>query len=645
MKRILKRISLSIFFIILAIGLFLGIQKMYESYRQSNLSQSEKFEEDLARLDYIMKNEFSGYGVLSGSLAFDSIMSSLKKQIKEESIKTPTEFNLAIIKAVAAFKDPHTSVYNRNTALADRFPYYLDWSNGNFYLQSGTVEKKWLGAKVIKIGNFNSQEVFQRLSKYTNSPNEAGTAFFMRPFLYSPDALLKEGIIDGPGQVSLEVELNNERAVLSFDKIKNTSFGSLTDYHRLSEKFPSEDLPLFMSNTDKNYWYEYLEDRNAFYLRYSLCVAQGDIEAFWDEVFEKLEELHPDKFIIDVRGNPGGDTQNHSSFINRISQHEFLNIHGKLFTLIDRGTGSAGVSFATDMEKMTQAILVGEKTMDKPNTTSDPTFFTLPHSGLTILVPSLYSLHSFANDPRDAVSPHLPISQKISSNTYLTDEVMDSVLNLTFEGSTKSFAFFPSKASGQYRLSPIRNASLYLKDSIWYFTIDGLKEDAIYQDDSTVVTSGRNISFHGFDSLSQTLRLTFYGQEIELPKIDAGEISLERSILERKFEVTETLLVDMQKQSDLPYFLDRPYFQQRVYRLYNESGFEDAFSLNQIAKNLYKDDPVTRIIDFELFQYEDNSMGQFKAIFPVVGKLLKRYYTVLTTEKIMNDDFNAFIGK
>jgi hypothetical protein len=28
----------------------------------------------------------------------------------------------------------------------------------------------------------------------------------------------------------------------------------------------------------------------------------------------------------------------------------------------------------------------------------------------------------------------------------------------------------------------------------------------------------------------------------------------------------------------------------------------------------------------------------------IIGKVVKRYYTVVTTEQIMNDDYNAFIG-
>lgn len=50
------------------------------------------------------------------------------------------------------------------------------------------------------------------------------------------------------------------------------------------------------------------------------------------------------------------------------------------------------------------------------------------------------------------------------------------------------------------------------------------------------------------------------------------------------------------------------------------------------------------IVDFELYQYDGQTLGQITSAFPVIGKLLKHYYSVITTEKVMNDQYNAFIG-
>uniref|UniRef100_UPI00404B6142 hypothetical protein n=1 Tax=Fulvivirga sp. TaxID=1931237 RepID=UPI00404B6142 len=617
---------------------------MYQNIRSSFLSDQEKCIEDLERFEYLMKNEFSGYGILPNTAEFDKKLDALKTAVNTNSLKAE-EFNLEIIKAVASFKDPHTAIYNKSELLTTRFPYYLTLSDGALYLQSGQVDKKWLGAKVKKIGNASSKEVIEKLSTYTNAPNEAGMAYFITSYLYSPAILSHENIISDPSEIQLEVTLDSESTELSFNSMPAAEVSTLPDYYRMKDKYSDYVAPLYRSHSGQNYWYEYLEEENLFYLRYELCVAHGDINAFWDEVFEKLNNANPDKFVIDVRDNPGGDTQNHSYFLSQLEKDTLVNRYGKLFTLIDRGTGSAAVSFASDMERMTETILVGEKTMDKPNTTSDPTFFTLPHSGVTILLPNLYSLHSHINDKRDAVIPDIPIVQNIEGDAYLIDEVMDSVKNMAFNNQAARFAKLSASMEGQYTFSAIRNASISQRDSIWHLSIDGLLNTPIYQKDSSFYTRKYNINFVAIDSTQQELTLQIHNSLIELTRINASKMSLVKSILERQFEKTKEVLKALEVNGQLPYYLDRPFFQSRTYALYNQYGFDDAIKFNEITKQFYPNDPVASIVDFELYQYEGSTLGQIKSVFPVVGKLLNRYYDIITTEKVMNDDYNAFIGK
>ena len=620
MKKVFKFFkwtALSIIAIILIILIPIGINKVYQNIRSSFLSNQEKNKEDLERFEFIMKNEFSGYGVLPTTNAFDEKLNHLKN-VLNDTAKFSKEFSLEIIKAVAAFKDPHTAVYNKNELLDSRFPYSLTWSNGDFYLLSGQVEKKWLGAKVIKFENIPGKLVFEKLSAYTNAPNEAGTAFFISSFVYSPDVLYYEGIITDRNKIQLEVTHGGETSILTFNSLPKAQFDALTDFYRMDDKFSDYDKPLYKTRPGQNYWYEFNEAEKLFYLRYKLCVAQGDIEALWNEVFEKLNTLKPEKLVIDVRENPGGDTQNHSRFLSRLAKDTLVNREGKLFTLIDRGTGSSAVSFASDMERITETILVGEQTMDKPNTTADPTFFTLPHSKVTIVLPNLYSFNSHIYDKRDAVIPDIPIVQNIEGDAYLYDEVMDSVINLRISAKANNFATLPSNLQGQYSFSPIRNASLIQRDSIWYISIDGLLDAPILQTDSMLYTRKYNIKIASIDSVGKELKLIMHNSQINLTRIDDNDISLVQSITDRKFEKTKSLLEKMQGNGNLPYYLGRPLFQSRTYIIYNQYGFNSALEFNKLTKQFCPNDPVASIVDYELNEYENNTLGQVKSIFPVI---------------------------
>ena len=649
MKRILKGIkwvALFVVTVILLIVIPIFANKLYQNTRASFLTEQEKQLEDLDRLEYLFENQFGGYQVLPGKATFIESLASLRASVNDGSITSQQDFNLSIIKVVAAFRDPHTSVlYNSSGLLNNRFPFYINWSDGEFYLLSGQVDKKWLGAKVIRFENTPSVDVYAKLSAYANAPNEAGITYFIDSFTRSADILYKEGISTKPNQITIEVMLDGETSQLTFNSISKDQFATLSDYFRMSDKLGEYEKPLYQSNFKQNYWYTYLENEKAFYLRYSACVDQGNVNAFWKEVFTQVDELKPDKFIVDVRGNGGGDTQTHSYFINQMKNDTLVNKYGKLYTLIDGGTGSAAVAFAADMEKMTNTILVGDKTMDKPNTTSDPTYFTLPHSEVKMLLPNLYSLHSYIEDKRDAVIPQVFIAQNIDGDAYTIDEVLDSVLTLNHATTVQNYAKLPAPFEGQYSFSPIRNASIYQRDAVWYISIDDLIEAPILQSGSTWYTNKFNLVLNPKDDSAQTIELQIHNTQVTLNRITETEISLVKAINERQFDKAKSIVESLTVNGIVPIYLDRPFFQSRTYALYNQYGTADAFKLNELTKSIYPGDPVASIVDFQLYDYDGDTFGKVKSVGSVISKLVSRYYTFITTDKVINDDYNAFIGK
>lgn len=330
----LKWIIISIITVVLLILAPIGINNLYENIRAAFLTDQEKRDEDLSRLEYLFKNEFSGYGVLPNSNNFDKQLAALRQKVADNTSLDQDAFNMEVIKTVASFKDPHTGVY---TFLDQRFPFSLTWSDGYFYLLAGQVDKQWLGAKVLTFDGTPASEVFEKISAYTTSPNEAGTAYFIRYFIPYEDPLYHEGIIADKATINLEVSLNGQTDKLTFNSMPSAEVSGLSDYNRISQTIGDRKLPLYRTNYEKNYWYDFNEAEQLLYLRYSLCVDQGDIEFFWDEFFEKLKEKQPEKLVIDVRGNPGGDAQSHNSFLTRIRKDTLVNKYGRLFTIIDGG--------------------------------------------------------------------------------------------------------------------------------------------------------------------------------------------------------------------------------------------------------------------------------------------------------------------
>lgn len=648
-NKIIKRLKR--FFLILCIPILIvvipvGINNLYEVIRSSFLTDIEKRTEDIERLTYVMQNEFSGYNVLDGTSNFNKQITHLKSISKDTNISQKV-FNLEMFKAVSAFKDPHTAVVNTATLFDRFFPYRVTWSNGSFYLTSGTVDSKWLGAQVIRFNNTEAKTVFTKLNQYTSSPNETGNAVFMSLFQSNADLLYHEKIIDSPKSITLELLLSNgETTKATFNSMSNEEINGLSNYLKLSTKYKN-NKPIWKTNLQNNYWFKYLKNDNLFYLRYAYCVAQGDINLFWDDVFKQIEKINPDKFVIDLRGNPGGDTQNHAKFLNELIKNNSINKYGKLFTIIDSRTGSAAVSLASNLERLTETILVGEKTLDLPNTTSDPTYYTLPHSGVKIVVPNLYHLNTHIYDKRDAVIPDIAITQLIDDENYAKDQVLDSIKKIKKSNLNKErdILDLPSELIGKYSFSPLRNLTIKKENTNWKLLIDGLIETSLYKKDSIIYSEKYNIKLSIADSSYNTLILNIHGSELLAKKINTNDQSLIANIQNRKFDSVRTQLLNFKSEDKLPYYLGRPLLQTTTYDIFLNDGFDKAYQFNQITKSIFPNDPVVSIIDYELYEYDSNTFGQIKSIFPIAGKLVKRYYNVITTDRVMNDDYNPFIGK
>jgi hypothetical protein len=90
----------------------------------------------------------------------------------------------------------------------------------------------------------------------------------------------------------------------------------------------------------------------------------------------------------------------HALKINRSLLHALIRAPelrdpGSLFVITGRGTFSAAMMFAIDLEKQSNAIFVGEPTGASLNHYGDSRKVQLPNSGLTIRVSTLYWQYRF----------------------------------------------------------------------------------------------------------------------------------------------------------------------------------------------------------------------------------------------------------
>ena len=134
--------------------------------------------------------------------------------------------------------------------------------------------------------------------------------------------------------------------------------------------------------------------------------------------------------IVDVRRNNGGDTYIYSELLRTLIDFD-TNTNNRLFVLIGRSTFSATANFITDLDRLTNAIFVGEPSGGKPITMgSDESPLILPYSGVRGAISSTVWQLTGPRDTRLWITPDIPI--QLSAKEYFAnrDPVMETVLTL-----------------------------------------------------------------------------------------------------------------------------------------------------------------------------------------------------------------------
>jgi hypothetical protein len=185
-----------------------------------------------------------------------------------------------------------------------------------------------------------------------------------------------------------------------------------------------KEPPLFRQKPDDPFWYQILPKARAVYCNFR---SYQQLSKHAAGLLALVDRERPDKLIIDLRQNGGGDYEEGLKYLVEPIRHRTqINRRGHLFVLIGRDTFSAAMSNSAHFRARTAALLVGEPIGEKPNSYQESRQFTLPNSHLVVR----YSvrLYRFVDSGENLIRPDQEIIPSWNDFKAGGDPVLEWVL-------------------------------------------------------------------------------------------------------------------------------------------------------------------------------------------------------------------------
>ncbi len=361
---------------------------------------------------------------------FDRAVRELKAEIPS---LTDNEVIIGIMELIAMpgmERDGHMQLFLFRETGFRIYPLRLYvFSDGVFAIDAIAPYERAIGARLVRIGNTNIEDVTQLLDPLITRDNEMNLKSKITLHYLIPELLQTLGVIADPerGQYVFE-DGNGEPFTLSLMPIDIESYSNLIGS---ATGLPQRPEPLYLSNFEDFWWLQLLEGNRTLFIKYNIVQAakpSGEtLNAFSNRIARIVATNSVDKVVLDVHHCIGGNNATYEPLLIVLSGGA-VNLPGRLYTLIGRSTFSAGANFVAELERRTLTRFAGEPTGGSPNHYGDIAVFALPHSRLQVTVPPRYWEFSDADDERLAIAPHLPVELSSAQFFNAEDPVLEAVL-------------------------------------------------------------------------------------------------------------------------------------------------------------------------------------------------------------------------
>ena len=393
----------------------------------SDLSRDERWRADL----HMLQSEIRRLHVdLESAIGSDELASRVEALDARIPALSDQQIVVEFMRIMGALGSGHNLLVptgGRKGSLS-RLPleFYL-FADGLFIVEADDQHKHLIGSQVLKLGDVSAEDALARAAVFNARDNEMQQLWLAPYYISLPDILCGLAITacDAPVPLTIRPVGGEQRTI----ELTGGEW-AFQGFPRLP-KLRSEAQPLYLRNHDRLYWSQSLPDRNALYAQFNWVQENEEqtLAQFSRRLIKALDDTNAQNLILDLRLNQGGDGSILPPLIRAMVYFQEARPNGKLFIMAGRGTFSAAHDLLTDLDRLTDAIIVGEPSGSRPNALGEAGRFVLPHSGLLGIVSTQFHQTSGPEDHRIWIAPDVPVAQ--TSGDYFAGE--DGALDAIFE--------------------------------------------------------------------------------------------------------------------------------------------------------------------------------------------------------------------
>ena len=357
---------------------------------------------------------------------FEAFVKELHNAIPQLS---EDEIAVGFMRLARMMGDAHTNIGPR--ALREgqhRLPvqFYL-FEEGLFIIAADAAYADLAGAQVLRVGGHSAPQVLEALDTVISQDNRMWPRFIGPILLRCPAVLHGLKLIPTADQMELTVRDASgvERTVTL-----PANTGDAPPDWTTARKDASLPTPLTLKNRLAAYWFEYLPAEKMVFCQYNAVKSDPaePLETFCARLFAFINANDVDRLALDMRWNGGGNNFLNLPLIEGLQRCDKINQPGKLFVIIGRNTFSAAQCGATQIERYTKAIFVGEPTGSCPNFVGESIPVHLPYSKMQGTISDLYWQNSVAMDYRAWIAPELYAPPTFAAFRANRDPALEAIL-------------------------------------------------------------------------------------------------------------------------------------------------------------------------------------------------------------------------